>query len=243
MTPLPRRNVARFSNLRAFVKRSVSEQPLQTNQTGIVSHDIPGQQQHLLWPFRLPAELRYHENSQPKSRTPLRRKEFLMNRAFLAALLSAFLLLTGGCKSNADNKDAIRDGVVKHIAGMNGLNVNNMTVTVTKATFNGDKAQADVDIRAKNGDPGAPAMQLSYELQKQGDEWVVLKGQARGGMQHPTAGEMPPSGTLPPRHPSTAGQMPANHPDFNSILNSVQPPPQTQQPHSNGQQSSGNSKP
>jgi hypothetical protein len=166
-----------------------------------------------------------------------------MNRALLAALLSAFLLLAGGCKSNADNKDAIRDGVVKHIAGMNGLNVSNMTVTVTKATFNGDKAQADVDIRAKGGDPGAPAMQLTYELQKQGDEWVVLKGQARGGMQHPTAGAMPPSGALPPGHPSAAGQMQANHPDFNSILNSAQPPPQAQPPPSNGQPSSGNSKP
>ena len=111
-----------------------------------------------------------------------------MNRAFLAALLSGFLLLAGGCKSKTENKDAIRDGVVKHIAEMKGLNVNNMTITVTKATINGDKAQADVDIRAKNSDPSAPAMQLTYDLQKQGDEWVVLKGQPTGGMQHPAAG-------------------------------------------------------
>jgi hypothetical protein len=73
-----------------------------------------------------------------------------MNRALLAALLSAFLLLAGGCKSNADNKDAIRDGVVKHIAGMNGLNVSNMTVTVTKATFNGDTAQGRRSGRARD---------------------------------------------------------------------------------------------
>ena len=39
-----------------------------------------------------------------------------MNRAFLAALLGTFVLLAGGCKSKADNKDAIRDGVIKHIA-------------------------------------------------------------------------------------------------------------------------------
>jgi hypothetical protein len=158
-----------------------------------------------------------------------------MNRAFLAGLLGGFLLLTGGCKSKTENKDAIRDAVVKHIAGMNGLNVNNMTITVTKATITGEKAQADVDIRAKNGDPNAPAMQLTYELQKQGEEWVVLKGQATGGMQHPAPGEMPPQGAMPPGHPSTggtSGQMPANHPDFNSILNSAQPPPQTQQPSS-----------
>jgi hypothetical protein len=156
-----------------------------------------------------------------------------MNRLGIAALLGALLLVAGGCQSKADNRDAIRDGVVKHIAGMKGLNVNNMNITVTKATITGDKAHADVEIRAKNGDSGAPAMQVAYELQKQGEEWVVLKGQATGGMQHPTAGEMPagnlPPGNLPPGHPTTGGangQMPPNHPDFNSILNSAQPSPQ-----------------
>lgn len=150
-----------------------------------------------------------------------------MKRAFLASLLGTLLLLTGACKSKTDNKEAIRAGVVKHIAGMNGLNVNNMTITVTQATINGDKAEANVDIRAKNGDPSAPPMQLVYELQKQGEEWVVIKGQpAGGGMQHPAPGEMPPQGNLPPGHPptsGTSGQMPANHPDFNSILSTAQP--------------------
>ena len=161
-----------------------------------------------------------------------------MKRPFWAALLSTFVLLTVGCKSKTDTKDAIRDGVIKHISGMSGLNVNNMTITVTSATVNGDKAQADVDIRAKNGDPSIPAMQLSYELQKQGSEWVVLKGQSTGGMQHPAPGQMPPQGTLPPGHPSvgsTNGQAPASHPDFNAILNSTQPPAQSQQQGSSQQ--------
>ncbi len=173
-----------------------------------------------------------------------------MNRALWAALLAGLLLLAGGCKAKTDEKVAIRDGVIRHIAGMNGLNVNNMTITVTKVTRNGDKAQADVDIRAKSGDPTAPAMQLTYELQKQGNEWVVLKGQATGGMQHPTAGEMPPpQSNLPPGHPSTngaSGQMPADHPDFNAIMNSAQPPAETPQPSSGqppAQQPSSSSKP
>jgi hypothetical protein len=150
-----------------------------------------------------------------------------MNRAFLATSLGILLLLGSGCKSTPDPKDAIRDGVIRHIAGMNGLNVNNMTVIVIKAAINGDKAQANVDIRAKNGDPSTPAMHLTYELQKQGDEWVVLRGEGRGGMQHPTTGEMPNAGALPPGHPPTSGQMPASHPDFNAILNSAQPQPQS----------------
>jgi hypothetical protein len=155
-----------------------------------------------------------------------------MSRGLLATTLGAMLLFTGACKSETASKDAIRDGVVKHIASMNGLNVNNMTITVTQATINGDTAQASVDIRARNGDPSAPPMQLVYQMQKQGNDWVVVKGQPTGGMQHPAPGEMPPQGTMPPGHPATggtSGQMPANHPDFNSILNTAQPPAQTQQ--------------
>ena len=147
-----------------------------------------------------------------------------MNRVLLSIALGVALLAAGGCKSKGDEKNAIRDGVVKHIAAMQGLNVNNMTITVTQANIHGDTADASVEIRAKNGDPGAPPMQLSYQMQKQGQEWVVIKGQPTGGMQHPSAGEAPQV-DLPPGHPSTngTGQMPANHPDFNAILNTGQP--------------------
>jgi hypothetical protein len=167
-----------------------------------------------------------------------------MKRGLLSILLGTALLVAGGCKSKTENQNAIRDGVVKHIAGMNGLNVNNMTITVTKADIHGDTAEADVDIRPRNSDPSAPPMQLVYQMQKQGTEWVVVKGEAKGGMQHPAPGEMPPQGSLPPGHPSTggtSGQLPDNHPDFNSILNTAQPqggqqPPAQQQPQSNSQQ-------
>jgi hypothetical protein len=60
----------------------------------------------------------------------------------------------------------------------------------------------------------------------------VLKGQPTGGMDHPTAGQMPTQdGAMPSGHPpvgGAGGQAPANHPDFNSILNSAQPSPQAQ---------------
>jgi|SRR6516162_7317641 hypothetical protein len=149
-----------------------------------------------------------------------------MNRAILTSLLGALLLFSGACKAKRDSKDAILAGVVKHIASMKGLNVNNMDVVVTQATVNGNTAEASVDIRAKNGDPKAPPMQLVYQMQKQGDEWVVIKSQPTGGMAHPAPGEAPPPGTLPPSHPTTGGQAPANHPDFNQILNTAQPPAQ-----------------
>ncbi|HUN61292.1 MAG TPA: hypothetical protein VMU53_04865 [Candidatus Sulfotelmatobacter sp.] len=147
-----------------------------------------------------------------------------MRRAFWAALLSGMVLLAGGCKAKTDSTDAIHTAVVKYLSAMTGLNVNNMTVTVTKTVVTGDTAQAEVEIRAKNGDANAPGMQRTYQLQKQGEDWVVVKSEQTGGMQHPTAGEMP-QGNLPPGHPPTGGangQVPANHPDFNSILNNAQ---------------------
>jgi hypothetical protein len=169
-----------------------------------------------------------------------------MNRALMATFLGTALLVACGCKSKTDNKNAIRDGVLKHIASMNGLNVNNMTVTVTQANVHGDTAEASVDIRAKNGDPNAPPMQLVYQMQKQGEEWVVVKGQPTGGMQHPAPGEAPPPGTMPPNHPTNggaSGQMPANHPDFNSILNTAQQPQQGQSPAQQQQQQQPAQKP
>ena len=157
-----------------------------------------------------------------------------MNRALLATLLGTVLLLTGGCKKT-DNNEAIRAGVIKHLSSVNGLNVNNMDIVVTQASISGDKAQANVDIRAKNGDPTSPAMQLVYQLEKQGAEWVVVKGQSTGGMQHPSAGDTPQGNNLPPGHPSVGGadsQLPASHSDFNAILNSAQPQQNQQQPSS-----------
>jgi hypothetical protein len=169
-----------------------------------------------------------------------------MRRAFCAALLSGLVLLACGCKAKTDSSESIHAAVVKYLSGMKGLSVSNMTVTVTKTVITGDAAQADAEIRAKNANPNEPGMQFRYELQKQGDEWVVVKSEQVGGMQHPTAGEAP-QGNLPPGHPPTGGangQMPANHPDFSSILNSAQQPSSQQQgSQQTTQQPSSGSKP
>jgi hypothetical protein len=150
-----------------------------------------------------------------------------MNRAFFAALLGATLLFTGACKSKRDDKEAIRTGIIKYLGSLNTLNVSAMDINVTQATVNGNQAQAQVEIRLKNGPPDGASMKLSYNLEKRGEEWAVVKSQPAGGtMQHPAPGEMPQGG-LPPGHPNvngSAGQPPAGHPDFNGILKSAQPP-------------------
>jgi hypothetical protein len=163
-----------------------------------------------------------------------------MKRGFLAALLGLAVLFAVACKSKTDEKEAIRAGVIKHLAALNMLNLNNIDVNVTQATVDGNQAQAQVEIRAKGGDSGGNAMRIGYALERRGEEWVVLKSTGMsGGMQHPGPGEAPPAGTtpgaMPPGHPNVtggSGQTPGPHPDFNAILNNEpnqqqnpQPPP------------------
>jgi hypothetical protein len=160
------------------------------------------------------------------------RKELGMNRALLAMFLGAMLIATNGCKSKTDEKEAIRAGVIKHLTSLNMLNMSAMDINVTQATVNGNQAQAQVEIRAKNGDAAGGSMQLTYSLEKRGDAWEVVKSQPAGGtIQHPAPGTMPPGG-LPPGHPSTgsAGSQSSPHSDFNDIMKTAQPPAQQQPP-------------
>jgi len=152
-----------------------------------------------------------------------------MKRGILAVLLGTALLFVAACKSKTDENEAIRQGVIKHLTALNMLNMSNMDVKVTQATINGNQSQAQVEIRSK-GDAKAEPMQISYDLEKRGDEWVVTKTAGMGGgMQHPAPGQAPPAGsmpgTMPPGHPNVTGgngQQPADHPDFNAILNNGQ---------------------
>lgn len=152
-----------------------------------------------------------------------------MKRGFLAVLLGVMVFFAAACKPKIDEKEAIRAGVVKHLAALNMLDMGKMDVNVTQATINGNQAQAQVEIRAKGGDSAGNAMQIGYAMEKHGEEWVVLKSTGMGGgMQHPGPGEAPPAGTapgaMPPGHPNVtggSGQTPGTHPDFNAILNSA----------------------
>jgi hypothetical protein len=179
-------------------------------------------------------------------------KEIVMNRAFLAALLGTTLLFTGACntKSKPSDKDAIRTGVINYLVSLKTLNVNAMDVNVTQSTINGNQAQAQVEIRLKNSPPDGASMKLAYTLEKRGEEWAVVKSEAAGGsMQHPAPGTMPPGGmpgAMPPGHPNvngSAGQAPAGHSDFGSILKSATPPASQAPAAATPSTSSGSSKP
>jgi hypothetical protein len=153
-----------------------------------------------------------------------------MNRAFVAAVLGALLFCGVACKSQkADDKEAIRQGVVTYLTSLKGLNIPNMDIVVTQYSVNGNQAQAQVEIRAKGGDAAGGSMQLAYNLERRGDQWVVLKSQPAGGtLQHPGPGEIPPGATMPPGHPAVGGSSTGQpvHSDLNEIMKSAQPPAQ-----------------
>jgi hypothetical protein len=167
-----------------------------------------------------------------------------MKRGLLATLLGMALLFAVACKSKSDENEGIRQGVVKHLAALNMLNMSNMDVKVTQATITGNQAQAQVEIRSKGVDPNAQPMEIGYQLEKRGEEWVVTKTTGMGGgMQHPGPGQAPPAGStpgaMPPGHPNVtggSGQQSGDHPDFHAILNGTQPaqsappPPSTSKP-------------
>jgi hypothetical protein len=153
-----------------------------------------------------------------------------MKRTLSTAILGISLLLTGGCKSKPDDQQAIRAGVINYLNSLKSLNVSAMDIAITQTTMNGNRAEAKVEVRPKGSAGGDASMQLTYNLEKRGEEWVVVKSQPSGGtMQHPGPGQMPPGGAMPPGHPNVSGsgaQAPSDHSDFSEIMKSTQPPPQ-----------------
>jgi len=153
---------------------------------------------------------------------------------------TAFVLLLGvtlglgsvACKkaNNAErDREAIRVAIEKYLSERSNLNRAAMDVKIGQVTMEGNTAQAQVEFQAKGSEVGGFTMQMEYQLERQGEGWVVRSSRARGeGPSHPAGGTpMPPtagpSEALPPGHapvgnePATRGtpsgsSLPAGHP-------------------------------
>jgi hypothetical protein len=158
-----------------------------------------------------------------------------MKSLALALGLAAAILSASGCKKQASDNDAIRAGIMQHLAGVGTLNMSSMDMDIRTVSINGNQAHAEVEFRPKNGGTPGAGMQVGYNLEKRDGAWVVMKSQPLGGMiQHPDPSQNPhknqdvhsglpnfneilnPSGTpgqgaLPPGHPAI-GSQPANPP-------------------------------
>jgi hypothetical protein len=160
-----------------------------------------------------------------------------MKRLALAMGFFAAFLSLGACKKQASDNEAIRVGILQHLATIGTLNLRAMDMDIRSVSVNGNQAHAEVEFRPKTGGTPGAGMHVAYNLEKRDGEWVVLKTQPLGGMiQHPDttqnsrsnpdvhSGAMPnfnkllnPSGT------SAAGALPPGHPPVRS-----QQPPSTQ---------------
>lgn len=111
----------------------------------------------------------------------------------LAAALAAVTL--AACSRNVQTKEAIREAVVEYLTAkqsQTGLDMSAMSVEVVSVTFRQDSARATVAFNLKSG---AGGMRMAYNLDRQGDTWVVRSGSAAGGS----------ASTLPPNHPPVDG--------------------------------------
>ena len=126
----------------------------------------------------------------------------------VVGLLSSF----AGCKKQASDADAIRDGINQHLASLKTINLSAMNMDVTNFSVQGNQAQAQVEFRPKAGGPPGAGMQVSYSLEKQNGVWVVQNAQPMGGsIQHPGPGanpnmmSSPSSGSMPNFHDLVPG--------------------------------------
>jgi hypothetical protein len=127
------------------------------------------------------------------------------------------MICLAGCNRGVQNKDAVRQGVLDHLAQVQ-LNVASMNVEVTSVQFNGNQAEATVSFTPK-GASGAPGMSMRYQLEQKDGRWVVMGRKDAGASPH-GGGAMPPAapgmenphgGGMPsaPGTPGGAGKMPS----------------------------------
>jgi hypothetical protein len=132
-----------------------------------------------------------------------------VKQAGMAVLAAATLLF--GCSRNLETAEAVREGVISHLAGRAGLDVGSMDVEVASVTFRGNEADATVSFRPKGSTDPASGMRMRYTLERQGSRWVVKSKGEAGGTPHGAGGALggdphgssaaPPGGELPPGHP------------------------------------------
>ena len=130
----------------------------------------------------------------------------------IGSVLLLLALLTG-CNRGNQSKEAIRQGVLDHLAGR-GLNIASMNIDIPAVQFNGDKADATVTFTPKGASP-SQGMTLHYQMQEKSGRWQVVGTQdsGHGGAVSPgTAnphGENPHGNAEPPAGANPHGAMPS----------------------------------
>ena len=123
----------------------------------------------------------------------------MLNRLLPCALA---LLALSACQKNVQTNDAVRKGVLDHLAKNSSISLDSMVIEVQSVTFRDNEADAVISFKPKNM-PAEQGMSMRYTLERKGNDWVV-KSKADSGGSHAT---VPPSAegmTMPPGHPPTS---------------------------------------
>jgi hypothetical protein len=121
-------------------------------------------------------------------------------RNFALALAGVVIFHLGGCSQNLNTKEAVRQGVIDHLAKRKNLDLNlsQMDVDISSVTFRSNEADAVVSFRPKGSPSGG--MQMNYTLERSGNQWKVKAKADNGANPHGA----PPAGAMP--------EMPSGHP-------------------------------
>jgi len=85
--------------------------------------------------------------------------------------------------ASASDHDAVVAAIQKHLTSDSGVNMSVMEMTVNNVNINGDQAQANTEFHLKQG---GQSMKITYQLQRQAGDWVVLSDTPGGGQfAHP----------------------------------------------------------
>jgi len=125
-----------------------------------------------------------------------------MKKVLLVVAVS-LALMVAACKSGPkDETAAIRTAIESYLSQRGNLNLAGMDWDVKVVRMDARTADVQVNFRAKQG---GGSMQMGYQLEKQGETWVVKGAKSPGGAGgHPDVGgtpAMPSSGELPAGHP------------------------------------------
>ena len=123
----------------------------------------------------------------------------------IVAILCAF---NSGCGKAANDQDAIRASIEKHLTGRADLNLSVMDREVKQVSVDGDHASAQVEFRLKGSDA---KMEIEYALERRGKDWAVLSNQPMGmDSSHSGMGQAPAGAP-----DSGGGPLPQGHPPVN----------------------------
>ena len=112
-----------------------------------------------------------------------------------------------GGPSGAQSNDAVRQGVLDHLAEQQAktqLNLAAMDVELKSVTFSGSDADAAVSITPKGGNP-AGGMSINYHLQQKAGKWVVVGRQDQHGAVATPDATSPHGGGAVPDAPNPHG--------------------------------------